>query len=460
MKTISDFQAEIKETSASQVLQTTLNAIDANKDYNAVISVVKDRALERAAAVDEGTITGPLAGVPFIAKDMFNATDSVTTSSSNILRDYHSSYQATAITLLEDAGAILVGKANNDAFGHGASTENSDFGPTKNAIDDTKVAGGSSGGSAVVVALDIVPFSVGTDTGGSTRQPGSFNGVVGYKPTYGAISRYGVIAMASSTDTVGILAHTSRDVAVVTDLLENIDERDQVMVPLDRSVESKPTLKIGVVREYMTDEVSEDIRRAVQSRLDKATKSANIQIEEVSLPSLPHSIGTYYILVPAEVSSNLARFDGVRYGQQKQGANLTDMYELTRQAGFNSENKRRILIGSFVLSSGYYDAYYEQALKVRSMILDDLNEAFKTFDILVGPTTPSTAFSFGEHSTDPVSMYLADVMTVAPSLAGLPAVSIPVGVDSTGLPIGMQLIGPQKSDFSLLKCAELMEGTS
>jgi aspartyl-tRNA(Asn)/glutamyl-tRNA(Gln) amidotransferase subunit A len=466
--TIADIQTRIKNgESVRSIVEDTLAKIAASSEYNALVSEVREPALKRADATDakikKGEPLGRLAGVPFVVKDMFLAQGTITTSSSNILKNFDSPYQATVINRLEAEGAILVGKANNDAFGHGASTENSDFGVTKHPIDKTRVAGGSSGGSAAAVALGVVPFALGTDTGGSTRQPASFCGVVGLKPTYGAVSRYGVIAMASSTDTIGTLANTAQDTALVMDIMAGKDGRDATTLP-DRPKSYLPAdnpvkaLKIGLIKEYMNDAVQPEVRAAVMAQAE-ALKKLDHTVEEVSIPTVNLSLAVYYIVVPAEVSSNLQRYDGVKFGHSAKDAhNLQELYGKSRDQGFNAENKRRILIGTYVLSSGFIDAYYRKAQTVRTKLINEFAGAFKKYDVLIGPVAPTTAFKIGQNTGDPLQMYLADVMTVAASLAGLPAISVPVGVDNNKLPIGLQLIGAQRSDALLLSLAAQLEG--
>ncbi|MCD8561624.1 aspartyl/glutamyl-tRNA amidotransferase subunit A [Candidatus Saccharibacteria bacterium] len=336
----------------------------------------------------------------------------------------------------------------------GGSTENSAFGPTKNAFDDTRVAGGSSGGSAVAVALGIVPFALGTDTGGSIRQPASFNGVVGVKPTYGTVSRYGVVAMASSTDTIGVLATTVDDAELVMDIMSGRDPKDMTTLPdfFAPQAESSPK-RIGVLREFMTDDVDLEVRARVQEYIEGLRRQGHT-VEEVSLPLLKYALAIYYIVVPAEISSNLARYDGVRYGRRAEATSLSGLYGLSRDQGFMPENKRRIMIGSYVLSSGFFDAYYLQAQKARTLLIQAFDALFKDYDVLVGPVAPTPAFRLGENTADPVKMYLADIMTVPASLAGLPALSVPAGKTDAGLPVGVQLIGPRRSDALLLAVAK------
>lgn len=428
-----------------------------NEAFNAVLSLSEARALERADAVDKGEVTGRLAGVPFIAKDNFLTFETTTTASSKFLENFTAPLQATAIEKLEAEGAICIGKANLDAFAHGGSTENSAFGPTKNAHDQTRVAGGSSGGSAVVVALDIVPFALGTDTGGSIRQPASFNGVVGVKPTYGTVSRFGVVAMASSTDTIGVLAGSIDDAELVMDILSGKDDKDMTTLPDFFT----PTIidgakKIGLIKEFMAEGVDDEVRARTLDYIE-SLKKLGYTVEEVSLPMVKYALGIYYIVVPAEISSNLGRYDGIRYGKRADAANLKEVYGLSRDQGFMPENKRRIMIGSYVLSSGFFDAYYLQAQKARTLLINEFNALFEQYDALIGPVAPTPAFALGENTEDPVKMYLADIMTVPASLAGLPAISVPAGVTSAGLPVGVQLIGPRRSDATLLAIAKHQE---
>ncbi|HTJ73010.1 MAG TPA: Asp-tRNA(Asn)/Glu-tRNA(Gln) amidotransferase subunit GatA [Verrucomicrobiae bacterium] len=447
---------------ARQYIEEAFANVEANESYHALLSLTKERALERADDIDmrskKGETAGVLAGVPFVAKDNFLAFGAPTTAASKMLEVFNTPLQATAVEKLEAAGAICIGKANLDAFAHGGSTENSAFGPTKNAFDQTKVAGGSSGGSAVVTALDIVPFALGTDTGGSIRQPASFNGVVGIKPTYGAVSRYGVVAMASSTDVIGCFTKEAADAEIVMGVMSGRDVRDMTTLPdFFKVQESKPGQKIGILKESMTDDVDEIVRRRTSEYADKL-RAAGHTVEEVSLPMVKHALAMYYIIVPAEVSSNLARYDGIRYGHRAQGVKtLAELYGKTRDEGFVTENKRRIMIGSYVLSSGFFDAYYLQAQKARTLLVNEYNKLFETYDVLLCPTAPTPAFGLGENTADPVKMYLADIMTVGPSLAGLPAVSVPAGATDAGLPVGVQLVGPRKSDAALLSLARSME---
>ncbi len=464
MSTISDYTATratkgAATTTARSAVEQAIATAKAHHEFNAILALCEERALQRADLVDAGEITGRLAGVPFIAKDNFLTFGSVTTAAATFLKNFEAPLQATAIEKLEAEGAICIGKANLDAFAHGGSTENSAFGPTKNAKDATRVAGGSSGGSAVAVALDIVPFALGTDTGGSIRQPASFNGVVGVKPTYGMVSRYGVVAMASSTDTIGVLSSTVKDAELVMDILAGQDPKDMTTIANFFTPQSAVTpQRIGVIKEFMTDDVDPEVRARVQESIN-TLRAKGHTITEVSLPLLKYALAIYYIVVPAEVSSNLGRYDGVRYGvRAAEAKNLGELYGLSRDHGFMPENKRRIMIGSYVLSSGFFDAYYMQAQKARTLLINQFNEVFSNFDVLIGPVAPTPAFTLGENTHDPVKMYLADIMTVPASLAGLPALSVPVGDTADGLPVGAQLIGPQKSDAALLALAAQMKG--
>ena len=454
MSSISDFIGVSARTNVEQAIAKAR----ANESFNAVLSLTENRALERADLVDRGEITGLLAGVPFIAKDNFLTLGGTTTAASKLLENFEAPLQATAIEKLEAEGAICIGKANLDAFAHGGSTENSAYGPTKNAVDTERVAGGSSGGSAVVVALDIVPFALGTDTGGSIRQPASFNGVVGIKPTYGTVSRYGVVAMASSTDTIGVLASNAHDAALVMDIMSGQDTKDMTTLADFFSPTALDGVKrIGVIKEAMTDGVDADVRAATQLYIEKLRRAGHA-VEEVSLSMLKYALAIYYIVVPAEISSNLGRYDGIRYGKRAEASTLTEVYGASRDQGFMTENKRRIMIGSYVLSSGYFDAYYLKAQKARTLLINEFNTLFASYDVLIAPVAPTPAFKIGANATDPIKMYLEDIMTVPASLAGLPAISVPAGVSRDGLPIGVQLIAQQRDDALLLALAESMEG--
>ncbi len=457
--TISEVLTKIKDTSARAVVENSLKLAKENEEYHALLSLTAERALKRADGVDSGKISGKLAGVPFVVKDNFLAFGAPTTAASKILENFNAPLQATAVEKLEAEGAICIGKANLDAFAHGGSTENSAFGPTSNAFDKTRVAGGSSGGSAVVTALGVVPFALGSDTGGSIRQPASFNGVVGVKTSYGAVSRYGVVAMASSTDVIGCFATNVSDAEFITEIITGRDKNDMTTLPdfFEVQANSKTNQKIGLVKDFMTNDVDPEVREKVNEYVEKL-KSAGHSVEEVSLPMAEYALAIYYIIVPAELCSNLARYDGIRYGRRAEGVTtLAELYGKTRDQGFVTENKRRIMIGSYVLSSGFFDAYYLQAQKARTLLIDEFNKLFETYDILIGPTAPTPAFKLGENTAEPIKMYLNDIMTVPTSLAGLPAISVPAGKNQAGLPIGVQLMGPMKSDAKIFALAKSME---
>ena len=456
------------ELRAQSLVEKSLKAIEDKKDYKAIIATTEKRALARAEEIDKrianGETVGRLAGVPFIAKDNFLAFGADTTAASNILKGFDAPYQATAIEMLEAEDAICIAKANLDAFAHGSSTENSDFFTTLNAHDKARVPGGSSGGSATAVVLEMVPFALGTDTGGSIRQPASFSGCVGYKPTYGLISRSGVIAMASSTDTIGVLAKTIENTAAVVDVMAGQDPLDSTTIERDpegyilqgATLKGLKGKKIGIIKEYMGEGVDSEIKNQIKAAISKL-KTAGAKVEEVSLPSLELALAVYYVVVPAEISSNLSRYDGQRYGYSYAKAkDLDESYKKSRSIGFGKEAKRRIMIGTYVLSSGYYDAYYKKAQTVRTKLIKEFNDVFKEVDFLAGPVAPTTAFKIGENSGDPLKMYLQDIMTVAANLTGIPAISLPAGqVD--GLPVGLQLMAPQRSDRKLLELAKATE---
>lgn len=462
---IKDITDRIKsgQTTARAEVEKALQAAKDNEDLHALLEVFEDEALKRADEIDakikRGEKVGRLIGVPYVAKDNFLTKVGHTTAAAKILENFESPINATAIDKIDAEDAILIGKANLDAFAHGGSTENSAFGPTHNAVDFERVAGGSSGGSAVAVAAGIVPFALGSDTGGSIRQPGSFNGVVGYKPTYGMISRYGVVAMASSTDVVGPLTRTVEDAEIVSDILAGQDGHDSTVHTsyFQPEADQPKNLTIGLIKDFVGEGVDADVVKQTRALADKLA-AAGHTVKEVSLPIAKYALAIYYIVVPAELSSNLARYDGIRYGLRSDKAkSLDDVYGLTRSEGFMPENKRRIMIGAYVLSSGYFDAYYLKAQKARTLLINEFNKLFDECDVLICPTAPTPAFKLGENTSDPLKMYLADAMTVPPSLAGLPAISVPNGDSSTGLPIGAQLIGQQKDDARLLAFARQVE---
>jgi aspartyl-tRNA(Asn)/glutamyl-tRNA(Gln) amidotransferase subunit A len=453
------------KTSAVSLVELSLKTIEDNKRFNAIIVTLAEAARRRAKQIDErvkkGEKVGRLAGVPFIAKDNFLVFGAETTAASNILKGFQAPYQATAINKLEAEGAICVAKANLDAFAHGSSTENSDFFTTKNPHDTTRVPGGSSGGSAAAVVLEMAPFALGTDTGGSIRLPAAFCGCVGYKPTYGLVSRSGVVAMASSTDVIGPLARSVEEAALVVDIMAGRDELDGTTIKrdsdgyatLDGNLKGR---KIGVIKEYMVDGLEAGVRENIEAAIDKM-RAAGAEITEVSLPSLSAALAVYYILCPAEVSSNLGRYDGQRYGYSyAEAKDLDESYSKSRSIGFGKEAKRRIMIGTYVLSSGYYDAYYKKAQTVRTKLIEEFNDVCHSVDFLLGPVTPTTAFKIGANTADPLQMYLADILTVAANLIGNPSISLPAGL-SDGLPVGLQLMAPQRSDRQLLAVAKKTE---
>lgn len=472
MKNWKTIDEEVKDilsgkTTALANVEKSLKLIEENKQYQAIISVIKVRALERAKNIDEqikkGQKVGRLAGVPFIAKDNFLTFGSETTAASNILKGFKAPYQSTAIEKLEAEGAICVAKANLDAFAHGGSTENSDFFVTKNPHDLSRVAGGSSGGSAASVALGIAPFALGTDTGGSIREPASFCGITGLKPTYGLVSRSGVVAMASSTDVIGPLTNSVADAGLVLDVMSGKDSLDSTSIDpnpkgylINNQKNSVKGLKIGVIKEYMSEGLDEDVKKVITASIEQL-KNAGADITEVSIPSLPLALAVYYIVVPAEVSSNLSRYDGQRFGYSDQSAKtLEESYLLSRSHGFGAEAKRRIMIGTHVLSSGYYDAYYKKAQTVRTKLMMEFAAAFDKVDFMLGPVTPEVAFKIGANSDDPLKMYLIDIMTVAANLVGIPAISIPAGT-ANKMPVGLQLLAPQHKDRELLLLAAAYE---
>ncbi len=452
---------ESGKATATSLVEKAFENIEKNDDYHSVLSVLRESALKKASDIDKrvqkGENIGKLAGVPFIAKDNFLTFGAPTSAASLILEPFVAPFQSTAINKLEAEGAILVAKSNLDSFAHGSSTENSAFGPTLNPYDKSRVPGGSSGGSGAAVALGIVPFALGTDTGGSIRLPASFCGVVGLKPTYGLVSRYGVVAMASSTDVIGPLTKTVEDAAVVLEVMSGQDQFDSTTIkrcdePYDKLNPSLKGKKIGVIKEYFTKGLDKEVASCIKNSIEKLKKSG-ADIVEVSLPSLNLALACYYIIVPAEVSSNLSRYDGQRFGLTASDAvDIEESYELSRERGFADENKRRIMIGTYVLSSGYYDAYYKKAQTVRTKLINEFNDVFKQVDFLLGPTAPTTAFKLGANVNDPLQMYLADIMTVAVNLVGIPAISVPAGfVDN--LPVGLQLMAPQHKDKDLLNIA-------
>jgi aspartyl-tRNA(Asn)/glutamyl-tRNA(Gln) amidotransferase subunit A len=433
----------------------------------AYLILSKERALAKAAEIDrlaeKGEKLPPLAGVPVGIKDVLVVKGVRTTAGSKILGNYIPPYDCTAVARLEAAGAVVLGKLNCDEFAMGSSNENSAFRPVHNPRDLSRVPGGSSGGSAAAVAADMAIATLGSDTGGSIRQPASFCGVVGLKPTYGRVSRYGLIAFASSLDHIGPFAKSAKDAALMLRTIAGRDPMDstsaQLPVPDYVSELDKPVkgLKIGVAEEYFGEGLEPETRSAVEAGVQKLA-SLGCEVVNVSLPHTKYAIPAYYLVATAEASSNLARFDGVRYGFRVKGArSLSDMYRRTRDEGFGAEVKRRIMLGTYALSAGYYDAYYLKAQRVRTLLTRDFEEAFKKVDVIVGPTSPTPAFKLGEKVDDPLAMYLADIYTVTANLAGIPGISIPVGVSKEKLPIGMQIFGKHFDEATILRVANAYE---
>jgi aspartyl-tRNA(Asn)/glutamyl-tRNA(Gln) amidotransferase subunit A len=459
------------ERQAADVLEEHLARIAAGEgEIHAFNTLTTDHARAAAAAVDEavaaGRDPGPLAGVPVAVKDNLCTRGIPTTCSSRILEGWVPPYDATVVVRLAAAGAVMVGKTNLDEFAMGSSTENSAFGPTRNPHDTTRVPGGSSGGSAAAVAAGFAPLSLGSDTGGSIRQPAALCGVVGVKPTYGLVSRYGLIAFASSLDQVGPFATSVADAAALFDVIAGHDPADSTS--LDQAPPSASArlthgvegLRVGLVTELvdapgMDPEIAARTRQAAD-----ALAAAGAKVDEVSVPAAVYGLSAYYLIAPAEASSNLARYDGVRYGRREPGRDITEMYVRTRTEGFGAEVKRRIMLGTYALSAGYYDAYYGKAQQVRTLIIRDLDAAYRSFDVLVSPTAPGTAFPLGAKTADPLTMYLNDVCTIPTNLAGHPAMSVPYGTASDGLPIGVQVLAPALGETVMFQVAAALEAAA
>src|SRR3989338_2078789 len=446
-----------KEISARELTAYYLKNIEEkNKDINTYLEVFDD-ALSEAEKLDKKWIGDrPLWGIPMAIKDNILIRGKTCSAGSRMLQNYKASYDATVIKKLKSAGVVFLGRTNMDEFAMGASTENSVYGVTKNPKDLTRVSGGSSGGSAAAVAMDGCLGALGSDTGGSIRQPASFCGVVGLNPTYGAVSRSGLIAMASSFDQIGPMAKTVEDAEIIFNAIKGKDIMDSTSVDFDDTGnQNGKKLKIGLLK-YDKKGVDKEINESMEKSA-KIFKDLDYEISEIELPSIKYSVPCYYILAPAEVSSNLARFDGVRYGLFKEGKNLTEDYMKTREAGFGPETRRRIMLGTYVLSAGYYDAYYAKAQKVRELIRSDFAKAFEKIDVLIGPITPTPAFKIGEKANDPLKMYLEDIFTAPAKMAGLPAMSIPIGINSEGLPIGLQIIAPRFGEKLLFEMGKKYE---
>ena len=459
-----------KERSAREVTQSYLDAIETREnDINAFNLVTAERALKAADAIDariaKGEDVGRLAGVPVALKDNMVTNGVDTTCSSRILEGWKPPYDATVVERLAAAGTIAVGKTNMDEFAMGSSTENSAFGVTANPHDTTRVSGGSSGGSAAAVAAGFAPIATGSDTGGSIRQPASLCGVVGIKPTYGLVSRYGLIAFASSLDQIGPFANNVADAAAMLEVMAGHDPRDStsfnqpapdLLSTINNGVKG---LRVGIVTEMMGEGIHPEVQAQVH-RAAEALTAAGATVGEATVPAAAYGLTAYYLIAPAEASSNLARFDGVRYGLRKDGDNVFDMYDATREAGFGAEVKRRIMVGTYALSAGYYDAYYGKAQKIRTLITQDFNKAYENFDLLLSPTSPTTAFKIGDKTSDPMSMYLNDICTIPTNLAGHPAMSVPFGKGADNMPIGVQLLGPALSEATMVRAAAVLEASA
>jgi len=463
-KTVAALAAALrrKEVSSVELTRAFLERINRYKDLNAFITLEPERSLAQAQAADARIAKGEggaLTGIPIAQKDIFCADGWLTTCGSKILSNFVAPYDATTIDKFNKAGSVCLGKTNMDEFAMGSSNETSYYGVVKNPWNTAAVPGGSSGGSAAAVAARLAPAATGTDTGGSIRQPASLTNLTGLKPSYGRVSRYGMIAFASSLDQGGPMCRTAEDAALMLNVMAGFDPRDSTSVdaPVPDYTQSLNDeikgLRIGLPKEYFSEGLGSEVAKAIETAITEY-KRLGVQVIEVSLPNSQLAIPCYYVLAPAEASSNLSRFDGARYGYRARDyTDLLDMYCKTRAEGFGAEVKRRIMIGTYALSAGYYDAYYLKAQKLRRLIAEDFRKAFETCDVIVGPTSPTTAFKIGEKSDDPVSMYLSDIYTISVNLAGLPGMSIPAGFDAQGLPIGLQLIGQYFNESRLLNIA-------
>ncbi len=452
-----------KKLSSKEITKAYVDRSQLSEKLNAYVTEDFENALKKADNFDKNpNFEKKLPGIPIAVKDLFCTKDLKTTAGSKILGNFVPTYESTVTDNLWNAGGILLGKLNCDEFAMGSSNETSFFGNVRSPIGENLVPGGSSGGSASALAAKLTPITIGTDTGGSIRQPASFTGTVGLKPTYGTCSRYGIVAFASSLDQAGPMARNVKDCSLLLEVISSYDNKDSTSVDfkrgnylqeLNNSIKGK---KIGIPKEYKVDGMPKEINDLWQKGIS-IIKESGAEILNISLPNTSYALPAYYIVAPAEASSNLARYDGVKYGFRSEGENLIDMYEKTRSEGFGNEVKRRIMIGTYVLSSGYYDAYYLKAQKVRRLIKNDFDEAYKKVDAILTPSTPSSAFKIGEKTNDPVSMYLNDIFTVPVNLAGLPAISIPAGLDSKGYPLGLQIIGKAFDEQNILNIAFSME---
>jgi aspartyl-tRNA(Asn)/glutamyl-tRNA(Gln) amidotransferase subunit A len=452
-----------KKLSSEEVTKAFIDRSEKSKELNAYITEDYTAALNKAKKFDQKpNLDLKLPGIPMAVKDLFCTKHIRTTAGSKILENFLPTYESTVTQNIWNEGAILLGKLNCDEFAMGSSNETSFFGNVQNPIDKNLVPGGSSGGSASAVSGQLTPVTIGTDTGGSIRQPASFTGIVGLKPTYGSCSRYGIVAFASSLDQAGPMAQNVQDCALLQEVISTYDAKDSTSIDFKRNECSKELTtnirgkKIGIPKEYRVDGMPKEIEDLWKKGIEYA-KDCGAEIVDISLPHTSYALPTYYIVAPAEASSNLARYDGVKYGFRAKGENLIDMYEKTRSKGFGAEVQRRIMIGTYVLSSGYYDAYYLKAQKVRKLIKNDFDEAYKKVDAILTPSTPSSAFKIGEKKNDPVSMYLNDIFTVPVNLAGLPGISIPAGHDNKGYPLGLQIIGKAFDEQNILNIAYAME---
>ncbi len=452
-----------KELSSTEVTTAFIERSKKSKKLNAYISENYENAIKKAKIFDQKPdFKKRLPGIPIAVKDLFCTKNIRTTAGSKILENFVPTYESTVTQNILDEGGIIIGKLNCDEFAMGSSNETSYFGNVQNPVSENLVPGGSSGGSSSALAAKLTPATIGTDTGGSIRQPASFTGTVGLKPTYGSCSRYGIVAFASSLDQAGPMTHDVKDCSLMFEIMSTYDTKDSTSVEFKRENylnnlnENIKGKKIGIPKEYRVDGMPKEIDELWEKGI-KIIKENGGEIIEISLPNTNYALPTYYIVAPAEASSNLARYDGVKYGFRSKGENLIDMYEKTRSEGFGDEVKRRIMIGTYVLSSGYYDAYYLKAQKVRRLIKNDFDEAYKKVDAILTPSTPSSAFKIGEKLNDPVSMYLNDIFTVPINLAGLPAISIPAGHDKKGCPLGLQVIGKAFDEQSILNIAFALE---
>jgi len=453
-----------KQISAKESVELALKRVGSTDDkIDALLNIRPEQALAQAEEIDEkranGEPLGPLAGLPIAVKDLLCEKNIECRCASKILKGYFPPYDATVVEKLKNAGAIIVGRLNMDEFAMGSSTENSAFKQTKNPWDIERIPGGSSGGSAASVAARQFPLTIGTDTGGSIRQPAALCGVTGLKPTYGRVSRYGLVAYASSLDQIGPLTLNTEDAAIAMNVIAGHDPKDSTSADIPvpdytANLEQKITgMKIGVPKEYFQTGIDAEVNSAVKTALDKL-QNLGAEVVEISLPHTDYAIATYYIVATAEASSNLARYDGIHYGKRAEDTpSLADVYKKSRREGFGDEVIRRIILGTYVLSSGYYDAYYLKALKVRTLIKQDFDKAFEKVDAIVTPTSPTTAFKIGEKTDDPLQMYLSDIFTVSVNLAGIPGISVPCGFSNNNLPIGMQLLAKPFAEETLLKLA-------